>query len=73
LQNVYGGVSGLSQTDILRRYISTPRGKDKLKRDENSFYKKVWPMLEQLRKKDKTIQSFDKIQFGREIPIWQLK
>ena len=44
-----------------------------MRRDENTFYKIVWPQLENIRKKDKTIQTFDRLQFGKETPIWQLK
>lgn len=46
---------------------------DGLKRDERTFYKEVWPSLEDLRKRDKSIQTFERMQYGKEIPVWQLK
>jgi len=30
-----------------------PRGRDNLPRNEETFRQKIWPLLEQLRKKDK--------------------
>ena len=44
-----------------------------LKKDEGTFYRQIWPLLQDLRKRDKGINSFEKIQFGKEIAIWQLK
>jgi len=57
----------------LRRYLQTPKATDQLKRDEATFYRQVWPILEQLRKKERNIQTYDRMQFGKEVPIWQLK
>jgi hypothetical protein len=58
---------------MLRRYLGLGKSNDGLKRDEQTFYKQVWPMMEQLRKQDKNIQTFERMQYGKEIPIWQLK
>lgn len=70
---MYGGFSGLSQSEILRRYMALEKTGDGLKRDERTFYKEVWPSLEDLRKREKTIQTFERMQYGKEIPVWQLK
>ena len=45
---------------------------DGLKRDEETFYKTVWPRLEAERKRDKSVKSYERMQFGREIPVWTL-
>lgn len=75
MESLFRGISGLSQSDILRVYLELPKTSphDTLKRNENTFYKEVWPMLEHMRKQDKGIQTFERLQFGKEIPIWQLK
>jgi hypothetical protein len=43
---------------------------DGLKRDEETFYKFVWPRLEQERVSDKCIKKYERTQFGREVPVW---
>ena len=30
-------------------------------------------MLEDLRKREKSVQAFERMQYGREVPIWQFK
>lgn len=50
-----------------------PKENDGLKRDEITFYSQIWPKLEQERKRDKSVQSYEKMQFGKEIPMWTLK
>ncbi len=71
LRDKIGSISGLSQSDILRTYLKLPKdSKDGLKRDEETFYKTVWPRLEQERKKDKQVKSFERTMFGKEVPVW---
>ena len=44
LRDQVGTISGLSQSDILREYLKIPmNNQDGLKRDEETFYKTVWP------------------------------
>ena len=71
LREKVGSISGLSQSDILRIYLRLPRDpKDGLKRDEETFYKHLWPRLEQERVRDRSIKKYERMQFGREIPVW---
>jgi hypothetical protein len=63
----------MSQSDILHKYLRMPKSNDGLARNEHAFYKSVWPKMEELRKKDRVISVFERMQFGKEIPIWQLK
>eukprot|EP00347_Sterkiella_histriomuscorum_P007620 403348215 len=73
LQNTVGTISGLSQTDILQRYLQIEKQGDKLSRNENTFNNTVWPELEKKRKGDKQLQVYERLQFGKYIPVWQLK
>jgi hypothetical protein len=73
LRERVGGIGGLSQTDMLRTYLKFPRQDyDALKRDEETFFKIVWPRLEAERKRDKAIKSYERMQFGKEVPVWTL-
>ena len=81
LREKVGNITGQSQSDILRTYLkfqksgdASTSGKqdDGLKRDEETFFKVVWPKLEAERKKDKSIKTYERIQFGKEIPVWSL-
>ena len=55
----------------MRSYLRLPKDKkDGLKRDEETFYKLVWPRLEGERKREKSIKSFERMQFGKEVPVW---
>ena len=74
LRDKVGTIAGLSQSDILRSYLKLGReeAKDDMKRDEETFFKVVWPKLEDQRKRDKGIKSFERMQFGREVPVWTL-
>jgi len=38
--------NGLSESDMLRKYLALPKNKDGLPRDELSFRESVWPLLE---------------------------
>lgn len=73
LKNMHGGVSGLSQNDMLRKYMDLPPSSDGLSRDEAAFHKYVWPLLEQQRIKEKKVTTFQRQQFGKVTNIWQLK
>lgn len=73
LENKMHVVSTMSQSDILRRYLDIPKSSDGFPRNESTFYKEIWPMMDELRKKDRSLQTFDRVQFGKEIPVWQLK
>ena len=73
LKEKVGSISGLSQSDIYRMYAKMPKDNDGLSRDESTFYAKVWPLMEQERKRDKQIQAFERMQLGREVPVWTLK
>ena len=53
LRNLHGGVSGISQNDMLRKYMDWPPSSDGLPRDEHAFHKHIWPLLEQQRIKEK--------------------
>lgn len=53
-KSLESNVNGLSESDILRKYISYPRSSnDKLPRTEEAFRSIVFKKLEELRKKDK--------------------
>ena len=45
--------NGLSESDILRKYLAYPRKNDPLSRDETAFRNSVWPIMESLRRSDK--------------------
>ncbi len=63
----------MSQSDILRTYLKMAKNEDDgLKRDEETFMKVVWPKLEGERKKDKSIKTYERMQFGKEVPVWTL-
>jgi hypothetical protein len=49
------------------------KGTDGLKRDETTFFKAVWPKLEEERKRDRSVQTYERMQFGKEVPVWTLK
>lgn len=71
LRDKVGSISGLSQTDILRLYLRLPKDtKDGLKRDEETFYKTLWPRLESERVRDRSVKKYERMQFGREVPVW---
>jgi len=70
LRDKVGTISGLSQSDILRTYLKMPKEDDGLKRDEETFYTVVWPKLETERKNDKSIKTYERMQFGKEVPVW---
>jgi hypothetical protein len=71
LRDKVGSISGLSQADILRLYLRMPKDvKDGLKRDEETFYKQLWPRLEGERVRDRSIKRYERMQFGREVPVW---
>jgi hypothetical protein len=73
LQKNVGSFAGISQSDILMKYLQLQKRDDGLARTEDTFYKKVWPQMEEQRKRDKTIQTFERMHFGKEVPVWQLK
>ena len=65
--------NGLAESDILRKYLARPRGKDGLERTEAAFYNQVWPKLEQIRKGDRgRITCEDRLQFGRTVKVWRM-
>lgn len=71
LRDKVGSISGLSQADILRMYLRMPKDtKDGLKRDEETFYRLLWPRLESERVRDRSIKKYERMQFGREVPVW---
>jgi hypothetical protein len=43
LKNKVGTLTGLSQSDILQKYLQMEKGDDGLARNENTFNQKVWP------------------------------
>jgi hypothetical protein len=57
----------------LRNYLKMGRENDGLRRDEDTFYRHVWPKLEEERRRDRSIQTYERMQFGREVPVWTLK
>lgn len=74
LRDKMGTITGISQSDILRTYLKMPKASedDGLKRDEETFMKTVWPKLEGERKRDKSIKTYERMQFGKEVPVWTL-
>jgi len=58
---------------MLRKYIYWPKNQDGLRRNENNFFKYIWPLLEGKQKKDRSIITFERSQYGRNIPVWQLR
>ena len=62
--NLSGTITGLSEKDILRRYMSMDSASDGLARDESTFNGLIWPLLKQIRKKDKKTDVFQKQQYG---------
>jgi len=46
LRDKVGSISGISQTDVLRAYLKLDKNDDGLRRDEETFFKVVWPKLE---------------------------
>ena len=48
-------------------------GKDGLKRDTSTFNTYVWPVLERIRKRDKSLTTYDKMQNGKSVSYWQLR
>ena len=58
MHNMTGVTSGISQSDMLRRYLGMKSAGEGLRRDEMTFYREVWPKLEGLRKRDRSVQSF---------------
>ena len=72
--NLVENPNGLSESDILRKYLAYPRKNDPLVRDETTFRHSVWPILEGLRRKDtQRIFSSESLQYGRTVKIWNLK
>lgn len=72
--NLVENPNGLSESDILRKYLAYPRKNDPLVRDETAFRHSVWPILEGLRRKDtQRIISSESLQYGRTVKIWNLK
>lgn len=67
--------AGMSETDILRKYLKMPKQSksDNVGRNQEQFYKQVWPILEQQRRKDSELAKIDKIQFGRNVQVWELR
>ena len=57
----FGKSVGLSQQDILRKYLQMPKMKDGLKRDEKTFLTHIWPTLNEYRQQDKEIGSIMKV------------
>ncbi|CDW83383.1 UNKNOWN [Stylonychia lemnae] len=72
-KNKVGTLTGISQTDILQKYLQLEKKDDGLSRNENTFNSRVWPELERLRKQDKQLQVYERMQFGKFVPVWQLK
>jgi hypothetical protein len=54
-------------------FLKKGKGDDNLARTEQTFLREVWPGLETLRKRDKSIVSYDKSFFGKDQTYWQLK
>lgn len=46
---------------------------DALPRNEATFNQKIWPELEKMRKRDKQLTSYERMQFGKYVTVWQLK
>ena len=63
----------MSQSDIMHHYVNLPKANDGLRRDEATFYKQVWPVLDNLRKNDKDISKFERMHYGKEIPVWRIE
>ena len=65
-----GPISGIDKVDMMRIFLETNNKGDGLPRNENTFYKQVWPQLEKIRAKDKQISAFTKLVFGQDIDVW---
>jgi hypothetical protein len=61
LRDKIGSITGLSQADIARTYLRLPPDNDGLKRNEDTFNKVVWPKLEEERKRDRQIKTFERM------------
>ena len=72
LRGVQGGISGLSQNDMARKFIRTPEGADGLSREEESFNTVLWPYLYSLLKSNKQLTSYEKQVYGKITKIWQI-
>ena len=72
LQRQGRGVGGIGEADMLERFRGLS-GHDSVGRDERTFSSKIMPMIEGLRKNDKTITKSQKIKFGKSEQVWQLK
>ena len=53
LQTNGASFAGLSERDIMGKYLRRTPGKDGLKRDESTFRNTIWPLLQQQRKNDR--------------------
>ena len=58
LKQFGGRTSGLSQNDILRKFLNS--GYQGIAKDEYTFNQIVWPNIESIRKKKKQINSFQR-------------
>ena len=72
LQRQGRGVGGIGEADMLERFRGLS-GHDSVGRDERTFSSKIMPLIEGLRKNDKTITKSQKIKFGKAEQVWQLK
>lgn len=75
LEAKVGATNGISQKEIFRMYLTMASSEligSKLQRDEEEFFFKVWPLLEELRIKDRVITMHERMIFGRIVPVWNL-
>ena len=68
LKQFGGRTQGLTQNDILRKFLNGQYPGVKL--DEYTFNTSIWPQLEALRKKDKKVNSFQRQEFGKLTNVW---
>ena len=69
----FGKAAGLSQADICRKFMSMPKMKDGLKRDERTFNAEVWPIINSYRQRDREMTSIQRLVFGKNVDVWQPK
>ena len=83
-QDLYGDVKSdlensgpnfaLSKNDIMRKFLDMPKiSSDKLKRDEQTFSSTMWPLLEGIRKNDRSMKQVQRVQRGHPVNFWELK
>ena len=64
----------LSKNDIMRKYCDMPKiSSDNLNRDERTFRNTMWPLLEGIRKGDRSMKQVQRVQRGHPVNFWELK